>query len=535
VFVSQAADRTTRLYTRRLDQPKAAPMAGTEGANTPFFSPDGQWVAFFARGKLRKTHIERGETVALCDVYAARGGSWGENGIIVVALDPQTGLSQIPAEGGKAVSITELRREIGEFSHRWPQVLPGSQAVLFTATTRYANFEEAPIAVVSLKDRRRKIILEHGGMFPRYLPSGHLAYVTKGAIFVVPFDLERLEVRGAPAKLLEEVPNSLSIGFAQLDFSRSGALLYLTGKSEGLRTLQWIDGAGKIASLDAEPARYATVHLSPDGSRAGMIVSEGASSNVWIYDWQRGGKSIVNKGLDAEGGPVFTMDGRFVVFQSAGGMSWTRADGSGKPQLLTPSKSLQIPSSFSPDGTRLAYSELIPGAGAEIRTVRVESSAGQLRAGEPETFLKTPTVSCFPVFSPDGRWLAYDNAEGGVYEVYVRTFPDNGTQWQISNAGGVLPVWSRNGHELFYRTEDQRIMVANYRVKGDSFEADKPRLWFGKQLANIGFGTNFDLTPDGKRFLAMMPAEGAESRESQSHVMLVLNIFDEVRRRVAAR
>jgi serine/threonine-protein kinase len=450
VFVSQAADRTSRLFTRQLNQPKAVPIPGTEGAYTPFFSPDGQWVAFFARGKLKKNRIDGAEMVTLCDAYAARGGSWGENGNIVAALDPQTTLARISAEGGKPISITELHREIGEFSHRWPQVLPGGETVLFTASTRYANFEEAPIAVVSLKDGKRKIVLEHGGMLPHYLPTGHLAYVTKGALFAVPFDLHHLEVRGSPVKLLEEVPNSVSIGFAQLDVSRSGALVYLTGKSEGLRTLQWLESPGTTTSLGADLARYMTIHLSPDGSRVATIASEGTSSNIWIYNWQRGGKSIVNKGLDAEGGPIWTPDGRFVIFQSAGGMSWTRSDGSGKPQLLTPSKHLQIPSSFSPDGTRLAYSELIPGAGAEIRIVRVETISGQLRAGDPETFLKTATVSSFPAFSPDGRWLAYANAEGGVYEVYVRVprqwhavadfeFRGRDTRLVPQGARGVLP------------------------------------------------------------------------------------------------
>jgi serine/threonine-protein kinase len=263
------------------------------------------------------------------------------------------------------------------------------------------------------------------------------------------------------------------------------------------------------------------------------MVSEGARSNVWIYDWQRGSKSLVSKGLDAEGSPLWSPDGRFVVFESAGGMFWTRSDGAGQPQQLTRSKSLQVPGSFIRDGTRLVYAELIPGAGAEIRIVRVESTSGQLRAGDPETFLKTPTVSSFPAFSPDGRWLAYSNAEGGVYEVYVRAFPDNGTQWQISNAGGMVPVWSRNGHELFYRTEDQRIMVVNYTTKDDSFVPGKPRLWAGRQLANVGLIGNFDLAPDGKRFIVLMPAEGTEPRETQNHVMLALNFFDEVRRRLA--
>jgi serine/threonine-protein kinase len=178
---------------------------------------------------------------------------------------------------------------------------------------------------------------------------------------------------------------------------------------------------------------------------------------------------------------------------------------------------------------------MTPGAGAEIRTVPVASASGQLRAGTPEAYLKTPTISTFATFSPDGRWLAYANAEAGIYEVYVRAFPDNGTQVLISNAGGVMPIWSRNGHDLFYRTEDQRIMVVNYTVKGESFVADKPRVWFGKQLANLGLTINFDLAPDGKRFAVLMSAESPEPRETQSHIKIAVNFFDEIRRRAPAR
>jgi Tol biopolymer transport system component len=512
VFVSQGAEGARRLFTRRLDQPKATQMSGTEGAYAPFFSPDGQWVGFFAQGKLKKMRLDGGEPNPLCDAPAGRGASWADDGNkIIAALDPQTTLSEVPAEGGKPVAIPELRADVGEFSHRWPSVLPGSKAVLFITSTRYANFDDAGIAVVSLKDHQRKTVIEHAGMYPRYLPSGHLVYVTKGNLFAIPFDLERLEVRGT-ATLLEEVASSSNLGFAQFDFARNGTLVYRTGRSEGLRTIQWLDRSGKTESLRSEPSYYVSLRLSPDGSRVASIVSQGASSDLWIYDWQRGSKTLLNNGMDADGYPVWTPDGRLVVFQSAGGMFWTGADGAGKPQQLTRSKNLQLPSSFTPDGKRLVFAEMIPGAGAEIRAVPVESASGQLRAGEPQGFLRTPTISTFATFSPDGRWLAYSNAVSGSFEVYVRAFPDNGTQVQISNAGGVMPLWSRNGHELFYRTEDQRIMVANYIVRGESFVADKPRVWFGKKLANLGLTINLDLAPDGKRLAVLMPAENPEPR-----------------------
>jgi serine/threonine-protein kinase len=531
VFVSQGADGTRRLFTRRLDQPKGVQLSGTEGAYTPFFSPDGQWVGFFAQGKLKKTRIDGGEPVSLWDAPAGRGASWAEDGNIIAALDTQAGLSQVPPEGGKAIPLTELG--LGELSHRWPQVLPGGQVVLFTAGSDYANFDGNEIAVVSLKDHRRKTVLEHAGMYPRYLPSGHLVYVTKGTLFAVPFDLDRQQVHGSPTLLLEEVSSDSTVGSAQIDFSQSGTIAYRGGRTEGLRTLQWLDSTGKTESLSYEPAFYWYPRFSPDGSRLALLVSQGATSDLWIYDLQRGNKIRLTNGTAFNSFPVWSPDGRFVVFQSAGGMFWTQADGAGKSQPLTESKSMQLPTSFTPDGTRLVFSELTPGTGAEIRTVPVQSGSGQLRAGEPQLFLKTSSANAFTALSPDGRWLAFADIRAGSYEVYVRAFPDNGTQVQISNAGGIIPLWSRNGHELFYRTEEQRIMVANYTVKGESFVADKPRVWYGRQLASTGQAVNYDLAPDGKRFLVLMPAESAQPQEAQNHVMLVVNFFDEVRRRVA--
>jgi serine/threonine-protein kinase len=230
--------------------------------------------------------------------------------------------------------------------------------------------------------------------------------------------------------------------------------------------------------------------------------------------------------------PVWSPDGQFIIFQSVGGMYWTRADGAGNPQLLTQSKTRQFPASFAPDGTRLVFSELIAGGRAEIRTVPVDSRSGQLRLGDPQLFVTTSTINTFAAFSADGHWLAYADAEAGNYEVFVRAFPDKGLKVLISNTGGVMPMWSRNGRELFYRTEDQRIMVANYVVKGGSFVVDRPRVLAGKPLANVGLTINCDLAPDGKRFVVVMPGARAVPRETQSHVTVMVNFFDEVRRRV---
>jgi serine/threonine-protein kinase len=228
--------------------------------------------------------------------------------------------------------------------------------------------------------------------------------------------------------------------------------------------------------------------------------------------------------------PVWSPDGRFVVFASAGGLFAVQTDGAGLPAQLTRSNARQVPQTFSPDG-RLVFTVTGPGAKAEIRISSVERESGQLRVREPQPLLKTPHVVALPSFSPDGRWLAYSNAESGAYEVYVRAFPDNGRQVQVSNAGGIMPLWSRNGRELFYRTVDQRIMVASYSVQSNAFIPQRPRPWYGKPIANVGDNWNLDLAHDGKRFVVLMPAEVMEARESRSHVRLVMNFFDEVRRR----
>ncbi len=532
VFVSQSPEGTRRLYTRRLDQPASMALANTGDAYAPFFSPDGQWVGFFAGGKLKKTRLDGGETVVLCDAPAGRGASWSEDNMIVAALDVRNGLSQIPADGGKPASLTELNAE--ELSHRWPQVLPGGKAVLFMTNLTPANYAESAIVVASLVDHRRKTVLERGGMYPRYLPSGHLVYLAKGKLFAVPFDADRLEVHGPATPVLEEVANDPAFGSAQFDFSRGGTMLYRRGKAIGQRIVQWLDGAGNTQTLLAEPAFYQMPRLSPDGTRLALVVSKGSSSDVWVYDIQQGSKARLTASAGVNADPVWTPDGRFLVFQSAGGTFWARADGAGKPQPFTVSKTPQYPASFTADGTRLALYDSNPGRGAVIRTVPV-SGPGQPQAGKPELFLQTLSDIPHPAFSPDGHWLAYASVDSGTYEVYVRAFPDKGTQRQISNNGGNMPIWSRNGRELFYRTDEQRIMVVNYTVKGDSFMADKPRMWCARQLANTGLTPNLDLSPDGKRFVVVMPAEGPEPRETQSHVTVVVNFLDEVRRRLAGQ
>jgi Tol biopolymer transport system component len=532
VYVSQG-----KLFTRRMDQPKAVELAGTDGAFAPFFSPDGQWVAFFSESKLKKISVEGGAAVALCDAGAsALGGSWGEDGNIIAAITGGGGaLSKIPSAGGAPTPVTQLAQ--GEAEHSWPQILPGGKAILFTTNASLTfGFDRANIEVMSLADHHRKT-LQRGGTFGRYLPAsngnGYLLYINNGTLFAVPFDSGKLDVQGTPSPVLEEVAYSTITGSAQFDFSQHGTLVYLGGRAAGgnLVTVQWLDAVGGTQPLLSKPGGYRRPHVSPDDQRLAM--EDG--SDIWVYEARRDTMTRLTFGGDRNANPVWSPEGRYVVFSGDGGMWWVRSDGAGKPQLLIQGKNRMVPFSITADGKRLAYAELNPGTLYDIWTVPIEDDA-VLRAGKPEIFLKTSADERQSTFSPDGRWLAYASNESGTFQVYVRAFPDNGGKWQISNAGGVYPVWSSNGHELFFRADDNRIMVATYAAKADSFVPDKPRVWSNKQLANLGAigASNYDLAPDGKRIAALMPVEEPEARQAQNHVIFLENFFDELQRKVPA-
>jgi serine/threonine protein kinase len=524
VLVSQ-----NRLLTRRLDQTNMIELSNA--AFAPFFSPDGQWVGFFSGG-LKKVSVSGGLVTPLAEGNGF-GGSWGENGYIIASLDGRV-LSRIPAAGGSAAPLTKLADD--EIGHQWPQVLPGAKAVLFTARRAGAS----DIKVLSLEDGGTKLI-QTGGMFGRYLPrgdgTGYLLSINQGALFAVPFDERRLEVRGTPASVVEGIGFNLVSGTAQFDASRTGTLVYRTSGAGGMVTLHWLDTSQKTEPLRAKPNQYLHPRLSPDGNRVALSIISSTGQDIWVYDWSRDAMLRLTFGGGAYQFPVWTPDGRFIVFTDGipgSGMFWTRADGASRPQPLVQSKNGQFPWSFSPDGKHLAFAEFPRGLSGDIWTVPVESDSSGLKAGKPEVFLQTPANELYPAFSPDGRWIAYRSLESGSNEIYVRAFPDNGGKWLISTGGGVVPIWSPNGRELFYRSDDQRIMVVSYTQSKDAFLPDKPRPWSETQLSESS-QRNLDISPDGKRFIAMMPLSTTEAQTNRNHVVFLQNFEDEVRRRLVGR
>jgi len=426
-----------KLFTRRLDQSKVTELSGTQGAYSPFFSPDGQWIGFRTTGgKLNKISVEGGAVVALGDVGTFTGASWGEDGNILLGVR-EKGLVRIRDGGGQPETVTEPAN--GEGSLNFPQILPRGKVVLFSAYTA-ANAGASSIEVMTLADRHRKTV-SRGGTFPRYLATsngtGHLVYINKATLFAVPFDLEKLETRGTALPIVDDVAFNGTLGTAQLSFSRTGTLVYRrSGEDSGGLTVAWLDSAGKTQPLVAKPGAYGRPSLSPDGQRLALEVTEGSVTDIWVYDLQRDTMTRVT--FDGKAGyPIWSPDGRYIVFNSArAGMSLTRSDGAGKMQTLTESQNFQVPWSFTADGRRMTFNEQDSKTSYDLWSVPIESDGAGMRAGKPEVFLQTPADERAPSISPDGRWLAYASNESGTSQIYVRAFPDKGAKWQISNSGG---------------------------------------------------------------------------------------------------
>ena len=411
-----------RLFTRRLDEPTPTELPGTDGAFAPFFSPDGQSVAFFAGGALRRVPARGGAVVEICACAANPGGaSWSDAGFIVGAFNMPTPLTQIESSGGPPRELSDTTPAVP----LWPQVLPGSAAMLFVSMSGPAALETATIDVYSFADGGRKTLVR-GGTFPRYVPTGHLTYLSEGTLFAVPFDLDALEIRGDPVPVLTEVAFDSTGGSAQLDLAADGTLVYQAGRVQrGGDVMRWLDEDGETEPFLSEPGFYVYPRLSPDGRHVVVGQSAGRpTAGVWVHELEGARAWPVSRGTGLVA--VWTPDGQYIVSGGASGaLSWTRFDAADPPGTLdigiaaTPT----TPMSFTPDGTRLAVRVGSASVGFDVWTVPIEIGPAGLRAGEAEPLLATDADERSLVFSPDGRWMAYASDESGAYQSVCAGIP----------------------------------------------------------------------------------------------------------------
>jgi serine/threonine protein kinase/Tol biopolymer transport system component len=552
IYTVRSPDGKPMFAMRMMDKTTGVPIPGTERGHDPFFSPDGQWLGFFAETNLKKISVNGGAPIVLAEASNPRGASWSEDGTIVAALINTSGLFRVSADGGSPPQpLTKLNA--GESTHRWPQVLPGGQIAVFTSSDNLSDYENANVEAVNIKTGERKIV-QGGAYFGRLTPSGHLLYVHNAIVFAEAMagasspvkDLGALKPQGNQFPIVDDVASQPSSGAGQFDFSQNGLFVYESGKSSPdmwsivgwngtTGALEFGANSAKSQLQISKPAPYFTPRFSPDGGRLALGI-ETKGLDIYVYDFQSDVLTRLTFTGQLSYNPVWTPDGKHIAFQTVSGndhaLMWIRSDGAGGAQELLEGKSLLVPRSFSPDGKFLAYHSGLQN-NSDLWVLPLDTAnPDRPKPGTPEVIVGTPANEKQPAISPDGRWVAYSSDETGIDEIYVRPFHGtSGGKWQVSSGGGNIPGWSRDGKKLFFENMDGRIMLAGYEEKGQSFAASKPRSWMDHQLVSPTGDPNFDISPDGKMIVALvrstLPGNAAETVKAT----FLLNFFDELRRR----
>jgi serine/threonine-protein kinase len=501
-----------QLFVRTLNTLEPTPVPGTSGAAGPFFSPDGQWIAFFADGKLKKVPISGGASLVICDASVGFGGTWAQSDVIVFAPGSGSGLVSVPAAGGNPKRATILDAQKGEFSHRWPEILPDGDTVLFTVGT-VGSWDDAQIVAQSLASGRRHVLVQ-GGTNPHYLRSGHLVYAHGSSVMAVRFDTKQLNTVGTASRLLDNVLES-SDGAAQVAFSETGAIVYLPANPEsGDRRLFEVSRNGGTTPLAAQPRPFSTPRLSRDGRRL-LVTIAGATDDLWLYDIAQG--TFRQLTFDAAAtSPTWAPDNQTSTFSwNKGGppnLFSLRVDAGGGGQRLLSGDRPQIMGGWSADGRTVAYVEIDPATGRDIWML---PDAGDQK---PRPLIKSTFDETAPRLAPDGRLLAYVSTESGRSEVYVTRVDDPARARQVSTDGGSEPVWAASGRELFYRAGDQ-LMVATASGGSEGGPWQSRPLFedkFDKGTLDVA---NYDVSSDGRRFVMVKTTE-RESSQQQLHVLL---------------
>jgi hypothetical protein len=510
---------------RVLDKPAEAPrhvyhldfqMPGTTGARGPFISPDGNWVGFWAEGKLRKTLIDgQGSPVSLCDANDLLGAWWSDDDHIIAALDASGVLWRITAEGGERTAALDLRAE--QVNARWPQVI-GDNLIYTTFGGGASDVE-----LFNLKTRKRSTLVRNA-TYGRYLPNNSLAYLSRGTIFVAPIDLAAGKLLGTPVAALKDVSWSAQFGYAQFAFARNGTLVYRRAASNR-RTLAWLERESAPIRLSVDAGEYVWPRLAPDAQRILYVAQEAEHHSVWLHDLRTARTSRLTPGDATYAWPTWFPDGASALIENNDGKLFRIRVSVQAAQEIQGDVPPGAPWSISPDGRILAFHGPTQEKGFDVWLAPIADDGGTLRIETPEAFRGTKAYEVYPAFSPDGKWLAYASNESGVWQVYVSAFPDTGMVVQVSDRGGRIPVWSRDKQRLFYRTDDQRLMVVDYRVERGAIRFSAPTPWTSVQLADTGVLANFDVSPDGERVLALIPADAESSSAQANALSMVTNFF----------
>jgi eukaryotic-like serine/threonine-protein kinase len=487
VVYSAQRGGATQIYARRLDSFEATPLDGTENGVAPFFSADGQWIAFFAGSCIRKVPVSGGtfQTITSSLPSGPRGAWWAPDGTIYFSRTYSSGLWRVPAAGGAPTKVTEPDAAAGENSHRWPQVLPDGKHVLFTIrTSEIDSFDDAKIALLSLESGKWRVLLEKGS-FARYVSTGHILFARAGALYAVPFDLQSLSILGTPKKVFDGVGTSPGSGTADYSVADTGDLICVPGGIWGGRTeMVAIDRSGHSSVLATLNLTATKPALSPDGRKIAFNVWS-ANDDIWTYDLDSGVATRFSFDPGDEFCAVWTADGTHIVYSATGRLMVKRADGTGEAEELVRSTDPYV-TACSPDNL-VAFEDFHRANGVGLWVVPLKGDR------TPRALLQSPREGWGASYSPDGKWIVYVAWETPSPEVFARSANGVGARWQISPDGVKgLPKWSADGKEVFY-LKDRVMLAVPLSVRGGVVRPGKPQRLFSVPDTFEGGFLSFDV------------------------------------------
>ncbi len=501
-----------RIWIRPLSALAAQPLPGTEGGVRPFWSPDSKYVGFVADGALKKIDVAGGPPTKVCDAPGGSDGTWSPEGVILFDGTGADPLYRVAAVGGTRVAAVKLDAARKETSVGWPQFLPDGKHFLYLVTGEKSEDNAYWIGSIDSNEKKK---LAPAQTLVTYAPPGYLLFVRDRTLVAQPFDAKTLKITGEPVPLAEKIGTD-NVGLARFSVSRNGVLAYRTGESGG--RLLWRDRSGRELDALGDPADYTNPTLSPSGDRVAFNVNDARSNkgDVWIRDLARGITSRFSLGPGNNYRPLWSPDGGMIVFSSDRGgtvdLYEKPTKGSGEEKLLLHSDEPKSAASWTRDGKYIGY------ASRNEKTVWDLWALPTFGDRKPIPIAVSPFVEMVPMFSPDGRLVAYQSTESGREEIYVQTFPDAGGKWQVSNGGGSDPSWRSDGKELYYRSPDQKLMSVEIRAGGD-FQPGVPQALFTIRVRPGNPRNKYAPSLDGQRFLVAAPL----GRDAMSPTTIVLN------------